>query len=420
MSNRLLATTIGLTMALMSAYAWGQGAPAAISAETKAAAGELNEVQKAEVDAFLKSCARRLTAGATSAPAAGPQLDARRKEAAAVRNDIAANYANDNGAGYKRYFAISADTNFAATCLASPDPFVQVNAALALARIRQSEIAPALDRMLASPNAAVRYQGVKAYGGIREAMLGQSNETRERMMTGLLAVAEKENSPVVLGALYDALDLSNVPNVSDQVMRQLRPRARLAVTACLKRSVVTIRRGDAAMAQAVTRGARTVLGDITAEMPKNERTDLLQVLADVLKNASVTHQELFRSLADARDRQRDCMDLMVQEYAAAIMELERVIGQIITRAETPVADALRQRPAPSPEKVMLAVNDWVGTGGDGGSTGRLGGEGVRPPVVLPEGPMLPKPAPIQPTLGPIRPLARPSSAPATNPTLPPS
>ena len=60
---------------------------------------------------------------------------------------------------------------------------------------------------------------------------------------------------------------------------------------------------------------------------------------------------------------------------------------------------------------MLAVNDWVGTGGEGGSTGRLGPEGVRPPTVLSEGPVLLKAAPARSTLGPIR---APASAPATN------
>jgi hypothetical protein len=412
MSNRLLATTIGLAMALLSACAWGQDAPAVISAETKAVAGELNEAQKAEVDTFLKSCARRLTTGPTTASASSAQLDSLRKGMAAIRNDMAANYASDNGAGYKRYFAISADMNFAAVCLVSPDPLVQVNAALALARIRQPEIAPALCRMLASSNAAVRYQGIKAYIAIREGLLNQSAEVRERMMAGLLAVAENESGPVVLDALYEALDLSSIPNVSEQMLRQFRPRARLAATNSLRRSLPVIRHGDAAMAQAVARGARTLLGASAADMPKNERTELLQVLADLMKNAAVTHQELSKSLLPgiARDRQRDSIELMAQEYANAITELERVIGQIVGRADVPVAEALRQRPM-SPEKVMLAVNDWVGSGGEGGSAGRLGAEGVHPPTVLSDGPVLPKPVAVRPGLGPIRTS---TSAPATS------
>jgi hypothetical protein len=395
---------------MASVCTWAQEAPAVISAPTKAVAGELNEAQKAEVDTFLRSCAHRLTAGTTaSAPASNPAVDKRRKDLTAVRNDMAASYAVDNGAGYKRYYAQSADTNFAAPCLTSPDPVVQVTAAIALTRIRQPEIAPALDRMLASPTLAVRYQGLKAYIAIREAVLSSSNEARDRMMNGLLAVGDKETSGVVLATLYEALDLSGVANVSDQVLRQLRPRARVAVTNGLRRSVPAIRRGDAEMAQSVTRGTRTVLDSI-ADISKNERTDLLQVMADLMKNAAVTHQELSRTLSDARGLQRDKMEEMVQDYAAAMIELERVMGQIINRPETPVAESLRQKPQ-SPEKVMLAVNDLVGTAGEGGTAGKLAGEGIHPPVVLSEGPTLPKPLPANP-LQPRKPTSVPASSPA--------
>jgi hypothetical protein len=133
-------------------------------------------------------------------------------------------------------------------------------------------------------------------------------------------------------------------------------------------------------------------------------------MADLMKNAAVTHQELSRTLSDARGLQRDKMEEMVQDYAAAMIELERVMGQIINRPETPVAESLRQKPQ-SPEKVMLAVNDLVGTAGEGGTAGKLAGEGIHPPVVLSEGPTLPKPLPANP-LQPRKPTSVPASSPA--------
>ena len=372
MSDRLLATLIGLVLAASAVSAHGQAAPA-ISAETKAATGELSEAQRAEVDGFLRSCVQRMGAGHATAAE-------HRQAIAAVRNEIVAAYGNDHGAGYKRYFATSCAANFAPAALDGNDPLVQVNAALVVSRLRQPELAPVAERMIAHANPAVRYHGAKTYTGIRDALLSTSPEARERMMAGLTGLADREKSPIVLAAAYEALDLSAATAVPS-VMGAVRPRARGAVMSSLRRNLPAVRAGDARMSEAVARGAR-VAAAMSADMPRPERTELLQTLAELMKNAGATYVDLFGGVAAARDRQKDAIEMTILAYSQMLGELERVTGQITGFAETPVATALAVKPV-DPARVLLAVNEWVGTPGEGGQAGKLAGDGVKPPTVLP-------------------------------------
>ncbi len=307
----------------------------------------------------------------------------------------------DNGAGYRRYFATSMNTNFSPAVLGSRDAVVQVNGALCIVRIHQFEIAPSLDLMLSSANSAVRYQGIKGYAAIKEAVLNQYAEPRERMMASLLAVGDKETSPVVLGALFDALDFSAITSAPEPVVRQIRSRARLGVTNCLRRCLPAIRKGDTLMAQAATRGVRTILaagGDITNQ----EKTDLLQVLADLMKNAAQTYQDCSAAAASGADSPRDSIELMIQEYGNLLKDLERTAAQYTGRTEATVNEALSQKTVAA-EKVMLTVNEWVGTEG---SAGRI--TGITTPKVLPGGPAVS-----------TTPVAQPVRTPATAPAAPP-
>jgi len=113
--------------------------------------------------------------------------------------------------------------------LAADDPLAavrQVNAAMAIAKMPQVSIQPALDAMVAHSNPAVRYLGWRAYHNIRMLLLAGGQRFAQQMLTSVETALAKEDSPVVLTALLEMAVYPATPpsTVSQQALSEAQNR----------------------------------------------------------------------------------------------------------------------------------------------------------------------------------------------------
>lgn len=381
MRNRRLWATLFLTLLIPAGMATAQPAPTnspapaaapaeaasagpAISDATRAATGELNDSQKAEVDAFVKSCAGKLLAGGGV------------KTIQAIRGAMLDASTRGPGAGFLRYFATSATANFAPNTLKSKDVLVQVNAALALASISHPAMSPVLRQMAVDANAGVRYCGMKACRDLRPSLLTSTDTTGiDAILTLLQDRGRVETSPAVLGLIFQAMDFAPkgaLANTNAALLTGPQNRSRAIVAASLAAHLQGVRDGDGGMSGAYAEAVKTI-ESITGGVPDAEKTKVLQALAEVLANAGEAYQELSSQKgATAPD-----------ELAGLLRATEGALGRLTGKGEAAVGKALDGM-APRGVAVKLAVNGWVG---NATSPGILNAApfNVKPPVVLKAG-----------------------------------
>lgn len=377
MNVRLLAISAWLTVGLAAGGAIGQvPQPLEVSAQTMAVTGDLTDAQKAEVDGFLTNIAEKM------AGAVDPQGKVNHQVVAAVRDFFAKAYGEESGAGYKRYFAQSAQKNFSPVTLASKHPLILVSASLLLSRLQQPEIGPALDDMVGHKNAAVRYWGLATYAKIRDDVLFLGPDSQDRLLATLRARAQVETSAVVLRALFNAVDFSK-SKATAAILQRVRPEARKIFVEAGRRNLLQIRLGNPGMCMAYSHAAATAEAMAKAipsptgrdaAKAKEQRGILLQMLADVMANAGQAYLELHSEPESTKQMLRPVGQLLT-DCEEAIEQVAEIKGT----SRSPVAEAMRATTSQRANRVMLAVNGWVGTA-DG--TGILDKYGVAPPKVL--------------------------------------
>jgi hypothetical protein len=103
-----------------------------------------------------------------------------------------------------------------------PDDIKQVNAALVLSRMPQVIMQPALEKMVVHRNPAVRYLGWRGYRGVRTLLLAQGPSYRQTMFRSLDAAVARENSPLVIRAIFGVL---RIPAAGAAVPEDVRRKA---------------------------------------------------------------------------------------------------------------------------------------------------------------------------------------------------
>jgi hypothetical protein len=279
MSYWRAAGVLWLTVLAMAGQTFAQATPN-ISDQTKAAKTDLTDAQKAEVDAFVKFCADRMAVNM-----AGPLPKTAQDAIKAGRDTMLAAYGKTNGLGYMQYFAASAATNFVPVVLKCPADLARVNGCMVVAAIQQTEILPALDVMAKNDSAAVRYYAVKGYLTLRQALLGQGTRGRDQFMAAMTAIVQKETSPVVLGLVCQAIDLTTgLTGVPENVLQPARASARQVLLALVTKDLQAVRDGDLPMCAAISRAVKAA-GALGAETRDQERAAMLGMLGNVMENA---------------------------------------------------------------------------------------------------------------------------------------
>ena len=368
MSNRLVCISV-LTVALATAGGLAQTEVTEISDATRAVAGELTDAQKAEVDSYVARCAQRMT---------DPASDITTVKSCRVA--LVTSYGGNQGEGYMRYYATAVGSTFAPKVFAGQQPaVVLVNAAIAVGQIDQVEIAPELAKMIRHPNAAVRYHAAKGFGRIAGAVLARGDQDRDAMLTTLETAAGTEQNPSIVRAIMQALDLSAVKGGSPTTLQGAQATARRILTAMIARHMQAVRDGKASMADAFgyaveALGAMTVAG---VRLSPEDRTAVLQTLADVMANTARAYEDLSVQTDAGRER----ILVAPGAYRMLLVYCERAIGGVTGQPGSNVSRTINESPRRRGDitRVLLAVNALVGTAD---SPGALQTAGVTAPTAL--------------------------------------
>ena len=155
----------------------------------------------------------------------------------------------------------------------------QVNVAMALAEMSYGTIQPALETMVAHPNAAVRYLGWQGYEAARPMIQLQGAKSVAVMFKSLEARAEKETSPRVLGVIWDMLAMKGT--TASPVADKDRLRALKIMTASWRKRCKQVYAGNVEMSESVRHGVRAAVEHVSAAKKKGARRDAAQMAVDV-------------------------------------------------------------------------------------------------------------------------------------------
>jgi hypothetical protein len=156
---------------------------------------------------------------------AGQMRQADRAAVLELRNQLAARFGQYDSVNYRLPFAQLAAQKLV-PLLDLKDALKQVNVAIALSQMDQVSIQPALGKMVAHPNAAVRFFGWQGYERIRMLVLAQGPTFIQQMFDALQTAAANEPSDGVLRAIYPVLAYDQerptfvAPEVYDEASRR--------------------------------------------------------------------------------------------------------------------------------------------------------------------------------------------------------
>ncbi|NQU76480.1 MAG: hypothetical protein HQ546_09230 [Planctomycetes bacterium] len=349
MNNRLLVVTVCLMLGALVGEAVAQ--VPAVSDETRSIRGELTAAQKAEIDAFLRYYAEKM-AGAMETPVVSASSAEVVKLAAQM---VAVAYGKDNGTGYMRYFVESAGPNFADIVFKSEQPLVLVNAGVVLSKFQIPQVSPVLGQLVAHPNAAVRYYGLKTYSKIRDILLERPSPDQAEMFKALNAMAEEETSPVVLTALLKVIDPSAAGSGATKP-QALYPAGRIILAASVKRNLQAVRDGDSSICTVCSQ-AVALAGILGGAANQADRKDLLQLVAEVLTNAERAYGDCFVTDPEGKASKLDRAD----DLETLLIDSERALMRLTAAVQSPVANEIRSSSPGQASRVALAVWKWVGT-----------------------------------------------------------
>ncbi len=174
-------------------------------------------------------------------------------------------------------------------------PLKEVNLALALSRMPQVTIQPALDVMVVHRNPGVRYLGYDGYRAVRTLILGQLPDYVTRMFDALKAAAAKEDSAPAVGAIFQLVNFSEFTtgSVSGFVIRDAQAQGFEILQANWARWCDRVLRGNAEITRAFTKGVQSVKTLApTVATDRAGKAKVLQLLVDLGRCSSIAYDEV--------------------------------------------------------------------------------------------------------------------------------
>lgn len=346
MTNRWLWAAM-LLVGAAGAPALAQVVPT-ISAET-AAATALTAAQQQEVDAFVRHYAQRMVAEPTDAKAV---QDARKK----LEDAYAAEAAS---APFKSYFASSAVNSLAPAVQNAGSAYVQLNAALTIAGLRDAAELRALSQMASHANPAVRYVAVKAYRDLRPVILGGPPADRNAMIQTLAARGQAEASPAILALIFQTLNFSpagDLAGVNTVALSAAQGSVRQVIGGIARAHLQGVRDARPSLVSAYVEAVRAVESAYSASGAPAK--DGLVLLSEIIANGGAAYLDRWQAYnaIGGRDSawQPANLNLLLRGGEAALNRMtQREVSEVAAALIKPVGE---RGPA-----VKLAVNQWVGT-----------------------------------------------------------
>ena len=199
-----------------------------------------------------------------------------------------------------------------------------VNVAMALSRMPQVTIQPALEAMVVHANPAVRLLGWTAYFRTRNRLISQGESFAKKMYAALDKAGPTENSPPVLAAMFRMMETSAAPAGFSATDWQ---KARARWLATLRRNWLRwcgkMASGEAEMAGASeilvrvaqSHAAAAVAGEKDPKKLDAKKSPFVQMVYDVASAASKAYQR-----ADGEGNVR-----LVAESGALLRDCERAL-----------------------------------------------------------------------------------------------
>ncbi len=356
MMRRLFPAMVVVLVAASAPMVWAQPAPT-LSPETMAAADQLGQAQRNEVDAFV-----RYHLDAFIQPVSAPEAMADAQPVLQARQALeSAGTGNDKGLGFRRYFAESVTREIVPVVLADGSRLGQVNAAVLVGSLRQPVTLPALEAMVRHPNPAVRYHGMRGYRNIRALLLGVGGNMRDAMFRVLTERAGTETDALVLAELLSVLDLSSgsdLQGLDSLALNSARQAAQPIVTGVLASRLQGVRNADLAVVRAYGRSIDAVEEFARAAPNAEQRRPLLTLLADILANASAAY-------ADRAVPGVDRDDPTIQALGSLLKEVELTIGRITNSNLQAISSEINRTadPAEKVQAIQSQVDRIIGAEG---------------------------------------------------------
>lgn len=301
------------------------------------------------------------------------RLEYRREQLAAAatpkavieaREGILADYALYDAAGHQYQYAFAQHAReVLIPVLEQPMPpedklaaLKQVNIAVALSRMPQVTIQPALDAMVKHPNGAVRFLGWEGYHSARTILFAQGRNETQQFFASLQTAAAQEQSPPVMGAIFDAANISSFADarVSAATIQEAQRQAFAILQANWRRWCERVLAGDEEMTRAMTKGvsaAATLAGGLEAP----GKTAAVQMVIDAMRCASLAYDE-----AGAEGRVAEENDALLQMCEATLSSSEGALFPVTNKRADYVTKALGEKETEVRRvNVPTAVLKWI-------------------------------------------------------------
>lgn len=211
----------------------------------------------------------------------------------------------------------------------------ELNIAIAISKMSQLAIRPALKTMASHANPAVRYYAWAGYLNIRKLILVSGSEPAGAMFE-LQSQAQRETSPAVLEAIFRTLNYSpqRPEDIPPSAYTQARKSAYATFAKCWAGRCKQVLDGDGQIAQACIKSAGALMrldGAVSAD--KKARTNLRQMLIDMAWCAGRAYDSAQQSAAKAAQAEADEVDEKTPAEKKANPELikyQRIISATAT------------------------------------------------------------------------------------------
>ncbi|MCE5279770.1 MAG: hypothetical protein ABFD92_20475 [Planctomycetaceae bacterium] len=237
-----------------------------------------------------------------------------------ARRGLTLDFHAGSGSEFANAFAASLESTITPLLdgLKADDPLLaakQINLAMALTMVAQAPIEPALKKMVGSSNVAVRYMGWGGYKRIRPALLSGGDAPALDLVATVSAAAGKEDSPMVVGAMLEAMSFSQ-----GGTSAAMNTPVRKAILDVLSRNWKTYCRqvlaADPAWADACS-AAMPILADLDAGLgsDKAARKKVRQMMVDMAWCAARIYEKADTKLAEVEAERAKAAEAAVQPPA---------------------------------------------------------------------------------------------------------
>ena len=181
----------------------------------------------------------------------------------------------------------------------------EVNIALAVSRMNQKTILPALVALVKFPNnPAVRYHGWRGYRNVRTRLLGQGERVSSEMFTALAEASLSETSPAVLSGLFGALQLDSIrpTQITAEMWQYASDESFKVLSKGWPKWCQSTVNGDAEMSMASRRAISAVMQIARMNLADKEKLAApMQLIADMARCSAVAYDNALTEATDFQD-----------------------------------------------------------------------------------------------------------------------